>query len=168
MNKFICLIVTVLLLLTSCSTTEKVLSRAVNTINTAPLDALNLERKDYEILNTVTADATIIYKQKFKHYMITNKEDEFCILYEDGRYRFSGILRLGFLANDYVLKNLSDIHPEEMARRLAIYRAINLAQQYGADAMIEPIISTNIEQVDKNIIFKSTVTAKLIKLKTNN
>ena len=62
MNKLIYMIAVASLLLTSCIR-QKALPRAVNTINSAPLEALNLVREDYEILNTITADATIYYRQ---------------------------------------------------------------------------------------------------------
>ncbi len=48
--------------LASCSTTKRVIvPQAINTVNTAPLIDLNLERGDYEILNTVTAEAVVYY-----------------------------------------------------------------------------------------------------------
>lgn len=167
MNKLIYMIAVASLLLPSCIR-QKALPRAVNTINSAPLEALNLVREDYEILNTITADATIYYRQKSKSYTISNNEDGFWFKNVQGIYKFAGILKLGFLSNDYAIGNLSNLQPEEVSRGLAIYRAINLAQQYGADAVIEPTISTNVEQVGRDIVFKSTITAKLIKLKTDN
>ena len=83
-------------------------------------------------------------------------------------YKFKGILRIGYLSGDApsVTKDLS---PEDVARGLAIYRAINIAKQEGADAVIAPTISTNVEQTDRNnVVFKSTVTAKIVKIKTDN
>lgn len=169
MNKFIYMIAVASLFLTSCGSEKKlVIPRAVNTINSAPLEALNLAREDYEILNTITADATVYYRQKSRTYTITNKEDGFSFTNIQGICKFSGILKLGFLSNDYMIGDFSNLQPEEVSRGLAIYRAINLAQQYGADAVIEPTISTNVEQIGKDIVFKSTITAKLIKLKTDN
>ncbi len=51
---------------------------------------------------------------------------------------------------------------------MALYRLVNLAREYGADAVIEPTISTNVEQTGtRSITYKSTVTAKIIKLKTD-
>ena len=46
------------LFLTSCSPSLW-LPQAVNTINTASLDALNFQRKDYELLNTITVESTV-------------------------------------------------------------------------------------------------------------
>jgi len=79
-----------------------------------------------------------------------------------------GIVRLGYLSNDYS-EQLMDIppYPHWLVRRIAIYRLINAAKVAGADGVIEPIISTNIEQgaTKKDIIYKTTVSAKLIKIK---
>ncbi len=78
-------------------------------------------------------------------------------------YKFKGILRIGYLSGD-ASSVTKDLSPEDVARGLAIYRAINIAKQEGADA-----ISTNVEQTDRNnVVFKSTVTAKIVKIKTDN
>ena len=60
------------------------------------------------------------------------------------------------------------IQPEDVARRLAIYRLINMAQLDGSDGLIEPVIATSLEQSGKQVVFKTTVTAKTIKIKTDN
>ena len=57
--------------------------------------------------------------------------------------------------------------PEYVVRNLAIYRLINASKVRGADGIIEPVISTNVEQRGNDIVFKTTATAKLIKLKTD-
>ncbi len=49
-----------------------------------------------------------------------------------------------------------------------IYRLINAAREYGADALVEPTVSTNVEQTGEHTItYKSTATAKIVKLKTD-
>ena len=73
------------------------------------------------------------------------------------------------MSNDYRGETVSLIQPEEIVRRLAMYRLINVAKANGADGIIEPIVSTNVEQTGKNdILYKTTVEAKIIKLHTNN
>ncbi len=82
--------------------------------------------------------------------------------------KHDSILKLGYLQNDYQRTAIDIKHPEEVVRQLAIYRLINVAREYGADALIEPTISTNVEQTGKRTItYKSTVTAKILKLKTD-
>lgn len=168
----------VLLVLTSCST--QIIPRAVNTVNAVSIEELNLERKDYKILNTVSAEATITYTASLdgKEYTIKCPDEDFALKFtkKNGRRNkgwhcnYKGIVKLGYLANDYKYED-SALSPEEVARRLAIYRLINQAKLAGADGVIEPIISTNIDNGEKKAsretIFKSTISAKLIKLVTN-
>lgn len=150
-----------------------IIPKAVNTINTVALGDLNLARGDYEILNTVTAEATVAYQANNAgtSIRITGEEDEFSLHYTQSkgvwRCKYHGILKFGYLHNDYegVVSDL--VQPEEIARRLAIYRIINMAQEYGADGFVEPTVATNIQQVGKDVYFKSVVTAKIIKLKTD-
>lgn len=157
----------------SCGTKRVILPRAVNTIDTAPLEALNLTRGDYEILNTITADASIIFQElKDGGMKIADANNEFSMSVFKRKfgvaYECDGSLKLGYLQSDYFGDNSDLLQPEVIARRLAIYRAINLAKEYGADALVEPTIATNVEQVGKKqVLYKTTVTAKIIKLKTD-
>ncbi|MBQ7856878.1 MAG: hypothetical protein IJ348_07200 [Alistipes sp.] len=138
------------------------------------LSELNLDRNDYQVLNTVTAEATISYTENAggTNRVIKCDDEDFALQYLQSKEgwicRYRGIVKLGYLANDYsVAKDI--LHPEEVARRLAIYRIINMVQQEGADGVIEPIVSTNVDNgLGKNeVIFKTTVRAKLVKLKTD-
>lgn len=159
----------------SCSPVKRVIiPQAVNTINTASLDHLNLERKDYEILNTITAEAMInySYNKKGSSTEIVDRDGEFSMEFFTGKFgivcKHNGILKLGYLQNDYQGTTTNITQPEEVVRRLAIYRLVNIAHEYGADAIIEPTVSTNVEQTAKHTVtYKSTVTAKIIKLKTD-
>ena len=167
-----------LFVMTSCST--QIIPRAVNTVNSVSISELNLERKDYQILKTVSADATILYSASLdgKDYTIKCPDENFALKFIKKRQRngggwsceYKGIVKLGYLANDYKYDGIA-LSPEEVARRLAIYRLINQAKLAGADGLIEPIISTNIDNGEKgmgrNIVFKTSVCAKLIKLKTD-
>ncbi len=148
--------------------------RAVNTLNSVTLDELHLQRKDYEILNTITADATVIYEGNSQSMTIKEEKGEFSIVLtwnqNTGKWDktdFDGIARLGYLSNDYDNLNIS-YNPEDMARNIAIYRLINISKSMGADGVIAPVISTNAEKTGRyQITFKTTVEAKAIKLKTD-
>lgn len=174
-QKIVLLIITVLCF-TSCFTSKpvKVIPRAINTVNTVALSELNLERQNYRILNTVTAEATIICEFSSGKVVIKDETGEFELHYTiaDNVWTYNkheGVMKLGYLARDYSDTNGGLLYPEEIARRAAIYRLINTTQQNGADGIIEPTISTNIEQVNKKtIVYKSTVTGKVVKLKTDN
>lgn len=157
---------------------QRIVPKAVNTINSVSLDELNLKHgTDYTIVNTVTADATILYSEQKKGEQITVREEngEFKLVYrwdnEDYKWKlidYDGIARFGFLTNDYGTVSLRDPAPEDAVRKLAIYRIINASKVRGADGIVEPVISTNIEQRGKEIVFKTTVSAKLIKLKSDS
>lgn len=175
--KKILLIVSSIICLTSCFSTKHslVVPRAVNTVNSVGLKELNLERGDYKILNTVTASATITYTENKSgtEYSIAGENNEFMLLYrfnekKGWECRYSGIVKLGFLSNDYQVGDIGILQPEEVARRLAIYRLVNQVHMDGGDGVIEPIISTNVAQRGKNVIYKATVSAKIVKLNSDN
>ena len=78
---------------------------------------------------------------------------------------------MGYLDNDYLKYDTyvaDEIKPEFMARCIATYRLINACKIAGGDGLIEPIISTSIEQSGiRSVTYKTTVSAKIIKLKTD-
>lgn len=161
---------------TSC-TSYKIIPKAVNTVNSVGLRELNLKHgSDYTIMNTTTAEATVYYSEGIGKISIREENNEFEIIYTEdkktGKWIIStckGIARFGFLSNDYGSTSLGDqISPEDIVRRLAIYRLINATKVRGADGVIEPVISTNIEQRGRDIVFKTTASAKLIKLSTDS
>lgn len=168
----------VTLMMTSCFTHRAMpdveMPIAINTVNSVGLRELNLQHgTDYTIVNTVSADATIIYTthKKGKQISIAEENGEFKIAWKldekSGKmYRddYEGIARFGFLSNDYDRVFTNVIAPEYIVRNLAIYRLINQAKVRGADGVIEPVVSTSAEARGNDVIFKTTVTAKLMKL----
>ena len=160
-----------------CSCSSVFIPRAVNTVNSVTLEELNLERKDYEILNTLTAESVVSISHPLftKKWTIQEGNNEFKISAKWNKKKaqwkvksVEGIARLGYLSNDYEGLLLS-FEPEVIARNIAIYRLINMAKSMDADGVIEPVISTSAEQTkNTEITFKTTVQAKCIKLKTNN
>lgn len=156
---------------------QKIIPQAVNTINSVNLNELNLKHgADYTIMNTITAEATVLYNERRKGEVITIREGdgEFIIVYtfdretqKWARTDFDGIARFGYLSNDYGQTFSTSINPEYVVRNIAIYRLINQAKVRGADGVIEPVVSTNVEQLGKDIVFKTTVSAKMIKLNTD-
>ncbi|MBR4645104.1 MAG: hypothetical protein IKO73_08135 [Bacteroidaceae bacterium] len=146
---------------------------AVNTINSVGLKELNLQHgTDYSILNTVSAEAAVFFTshKKGRHISIEEENGEFEIEWkkENGsklyRFDYKGVARFGFLNNDYGRVFTDVVAPEYIVRNLAIYRLINLAKVRGADGVIEPVVSTSAEDKGDKIVFRTTVTAKLMKL----
>ncbi len=171
-----------ILVLTSCGggpkkIAQRIVPTAVNTINSVGLSELNLKHgTDYTIMSTITAEATVLYSEQRKGEKVIMKEEngEFKLVYEvdqeTDRWRlvdFEGIARFGFLTNDDFGESYSTRDPEYVTRNAAIYRLINQAKVRGADGVIEPIVSTNVEQRGKQIVFRATVSAKMIKLKAD-
>lgn len=149
--------------------------KAINTISPVTFADLNLRRGDYEVLNTLTATGVVVYKRSFNEIKIAEENNEFSINYrydkKTGRWNLDkvvNIVKFGFLASDYGSTAIVDYNAEDIVRRLAIYRLINEAQMMGADGVIEPVVATNMEQLGRDIVFKTTVSAKVIKLKTDN
>lgn len=161
----------------SCGISKPVTSiipQAINNVNTVGLDELNLTRDDYEILNTVTAEAYITCEYGKSKIKMSDESGEFTLSYKLVNNlwipdKYSGVMKLGYLANDTYNTNIGGlIAPDALSRRIAIYRVVNMVQQYGADGIIEPIVSTNVEEVQKDVVvYKTTVSGKIIKLKTN-
>lgn len=171
--------------LTSCSVQEKNLQyvlKASNTINTVRFDELNLDRNDYTILKDVTAEATFVYQESEDEISIREQNNEFSVLYrcfieasqknkKDAEkkwllYGFDGIAYFGYLSNDYGTMSLC-MDPEWYARHFAFYRLINQCKAVGGDALIEPIVSTNVMQQGKTLVFTTTASAKVVKINTN-
>ncbi|MCQ2315007.1 MAG: hypothetical protein MJZ56_07580 [Bacteroidales bacterium] len=160
--------------LTSCSVNKKFVPRACNTINTVRFDELNLKRNDYTILKNVTAEAVVVYETGLfgGSISISEQNNEFSIEFrKSGKdqwvaNKFNGIAYFGYLSNDYGDMALN-LDPDYYSRHIAFYRLINQCRVAGGDALIEPTVSTNVEEQGRKIVFKTTVTAKVVKINTD-
>ena len=170
-------------LFASCGV-QQLIPESVNTINRAQLSDLNLTRKDYTVLATISAEATVISRESSQSKIreISDPSGDFSVKWKlkglkgsDKKKKgsawvctdFQGILRTGALAN---LPSTTADHadPVDMVEKLALYRLINQAHQEGADAIVEPNYTISAEQNGpRQITYRATVTAKIIKLKTD-
>lgn len=177
---FIVVAVVFTVFLSSCGSSKQALSvvpQATNTVATIGFDDLNLQRKDYKVLNTITAEATLYAHFTNDEIKVTDPDGGFSLKWlrnEQGQWEakeIDGILRMGYLSNDYSdeLFNVPP-YPHWIVRGMATYRIINAAKIAGGDGVIEPVISTNVEQgkTRRDIIYKTTVSAKLIKIEPDN
>lgn len=166
------------ILISSCRSALSVIPQATNTVATAGFKDLNLERKDYVVLNTISAEATITAHFTDGTVKVEDQSGEFGITWKKDwktgvwtPEKIKGIMCLGYLSNDYS-ESLMGIppRPDWIVRRLAIYRLINAAKVAGGDGVIEPTISTNVEQGrgNRDIVYKTTVSAKVIKIKADS
>ena len=168
-------VIVLLVMFASCSSDkEMVIPRAISTIGTATLEDLNLQRNDYEVINTVTAEATISYEtnKAGTHITITGVDDDFQLVYtkdkkEGWTCKFSGILKAGYMQNAFSGARVELEDPAEIVHRLALYRLISQVKTVGGDGMIAPTTLTNVEQKDNTVYFRTTASAKAVKLKAN-
>ena len=175
MKKTILLTAVCAFVLSACQTTQvttSVIPEAVNTIHATTFNELNLQRSDYTVLNTITAEALVFYQASRSEINIEEANQEFEITHKlnsaGNTTKYKGIVRIGYLANDYRNQKPGKLtNPSDIARGFATYRLINMAQQEGADGIIEPTISTNVEQQGKKIVYRTIIKAKIIKLKAD-
>lgn len=151
--------------LTSCLGPQMV---GRNTFNTVYWPELMLDRPEYVVLDRITATATVTvtydvtFRRKSK---IIGENNEFVIMVKPyGPVITEGICKLGYLTPDVgvttdivtgLFKKRRGIvtyvpsDPEIVARQLAVYRLINEAKAIEADALIEPIISSDVASTRK-------------------
>ena len=165
----------------SCGSTSKRTTTpfAMSTVSTVSLPALqhSLERKDYEIINTIEATAVVSVDESRRKLEIKADSDEFlnvCNVTETGLvYNVSkskGTLRYGFIEG-LNLGNPERCDGNSMASALAAYRLINEVKISGADGIVSPSLYVTAEEsgsgfFSRTITYKVVISAKLIKLKT--
>ncbi len=150
---------------------------AISTIPVATMDNISEGRKEFVILQTITASASVNSDNKRGSRTIWEADNEFKLIYDikkEGGRRYLeyedciGVLRLGYLGSTDVYSSEANFLPaEEIVRRLALYRLINLAKEYGADALITPTITTTATSSKKELIYRSEVSAKIVKIKND-
>lgn len=177
--KFLNLIagIAILLLgLTSCGGGPKniVIPRAMSTADAVTLSALNLTQSDYNILNTVTETASVECDYRGSSMVIRDTNGEFeyrFICNSDGIWTlksFNGVAVMGYFAADFENPEFATPNPGEFSRRVAMGRIIRALQDYNADAVVEPVTSSSVAQSGRNkIVYTTTVSAKLVKLRTH-
>lgn len=162
-------------ILVSCSTQkEMVIPRVVSTIGTATFENLNLQRNDYQIMKTITAEATVSYEtnKSGTNIRISGVDDDFKLEYtkdkkEGWQCKYKGILKYGYIQNDFPKSQTNVASPEEIVYRLAIYRLVSQVKSMGGDGLVAPSVVTRIEQKGDVVYFYATAEAKSVKLVTN-
>lgn len=176
MKKILLIAATAALMCSCAVNSQMIIPKAVNTVGTASFSELRLERADYNVIGNVVAEASISYatNRTGTNVRIKGIDEDFDLHYFYNAKRgwsvdYAGVVKFGYLSNDYLQSATNIMSPEDLARGLAIYRAINKVRAEGGDGLIEPTISTSVEQTDSRVVtFKSVVTAKIIRLKSDN
>lgn len=164
------------MILTACGGPKNfIIPRAVSSADAISLKDLNLTRNDYDVLSTISESASVKCTFKKNEIQITALDDNFSYKFKfDAKTgwkldSFSGVATLGYFVSDMNETMSSIPNPEEFSRRVASARLINAVKDFDADGIIEPITTTMVSQESKNtVIFKTKISAKLVKLKTNN
>lgn len=147
---------------------------AISNMPVVGISDLNLNRSDYTILNSISATASVSSDNRKSKRTIFEESNEFKLVYdivksEGKRYleydECEGVIRLGYLGGSNIYNSESNYIPaEEIVRRLALYRLIGLAKEYGADALFEPTITTTATSEGKLLKYHTEASAKLIKI----
>ncbi len=150
-----------------------IVPRAVTTADAIPASALNLQKGDYDILSSVTETASITATYSSTSLKIVSSDGEFSYSFQfnpkTGWYldKFSGTANFGYLLQD-TNGNVEMPGAEEFARRVAIARLIEVIKDYGADAALEPIVTTRASNVSSRVVeYQATATAKIVKIHTS-
>lgn len=175
MNKsklFLAVIALVLSMMTSCTGVRNlIVPHSVSTIDAVPAAALNLAKGDYDILASVTETASVTAKYTGKSLTIQSGDGDFAYLFTFDKKtagwtlkKFKGTANFGYLQSD--VRNFESMpEAEEFARRVAIARLIETVKDYGADGVLEPIVTTRASNSGNNMVeYQASVTAKIIKI----
>ncbi len=148
---------------------------ATNSMRALDLSALKLSPADFTIMPqiTVTSLVSVEWSRRGDEKTIRSEDssENFMLAFELNKKEdkwelkeFDGVLTFGYLGND---TELSIPHQTvRIADRVGLYRLISKAQELGADAIIDPIISTNMARNGSKLYFKTTVTARPLTLKS--
>lgn len=165
-------------LFTSCVLPQKarIIPVATNTISSVSFSELNLAKEDYNILKTIEVSSLVTVEYANDNSVKISDDSGYTIeITYDAvgnplMTTSSGVLRAGFLTNDY--DKISYDNPEAIARATAFSRLVSVAKEQGGDALIEPIVSTNLEEQSgkgskRTIVYSTTASAKVIVIKTD-
>lgn len=147
-----------------------IVPHSVSTADAISPAALNLKKGDYDILASVSESASITAKYSGNALVIRSGDGDFAYHFSyDSKSgwtlkRFSGTATFGYLQTD-TGKSASMPEAEEFARRVAIARLIESVKDYGADGVLEPIVTTRATNAGHNTVeYQATVTAKIVKI----
>lgn len=149
--------------------------KAVNMLSSVNFKDLKLDRNEFEIMNTITAAATVHCTYSFgrqwieitceqdpnfsmKYQKISKKTSEYVL------QKHQGVLRMGLLNNDIATISDDNFTAEYIARKMALYYLNNQINDIGADCIIEPIVTTSFEEKGNVVIYHATASGKPVKI----
>lgn len=158
--------------LSSCKSSRSylVIPHSVSSASAVTVENLNLSKDDYNVLNSITETASVLYENQGNQIKISDNNGEFSYIFKFTPTgwvlsSFKGAASLGYFSSDLISQINEVPNAEEFARRAAIARIIRAAKDYQADGIVEPMIISSADNVGKNKIeYTSTVSAKLISI----
>lgn len=164
-------------IMTSCGGSKTmIVPRAVNTACAVSLDDLNMTSKDYVVLNTISAKSSVICKYGKDNLSVESTDGNYAYKFSyDSNYgwkldSFKGLATFGYLYKD-ILQSDKDrelLEVEKFARLGATANLIEAMKDYGADGVIEPVVTTRVSNIGKNTYeYSCTVRAKLVVVKNS-
>lgn len=147
-----------------------VVPHAVSSADAIPANALNLVKGDYDIMASVTETASVTAKYSGKSLTIKSGDGDFAYFFSYDKKtgwslkKFSGTATFGYLQSEASSPEAMP-EAEEFARRVAIARLIETVKDYGADGVLEPIVTTRATNAGHNTVeYQASVTAKIVKI----
>ena len=172
----VCLAIIALLSLASCEYSRYMIPQAASSIKSVSFKELNLTSKDYDVLDRVEISTRLEVTVSNYSYSIKDPDGSFSVEFvKDAKGVWTilngeGVVRSGYWSSDVDFSGPST--PSEYAYRMAVYRIINLVKEQGGDGIIEPVVSTSVEENksgrrEKSYTVLTTVSGKVIRLKTS-
>lgn len=154
----------------SCKGTRNlIVPHAVSTADAIPAAALNLTKGNYDIMASVTETASVTARYSGTSMTIESGDGDFVywFIYDKNGWslrKFKGTATFGYLQTE--TKSFEEMpQAEEFARRVAIARLIETVKDYGADGVLEPIVTTRASNAGHNTVeYQASVTAKIVKI----
>lgn len=163
------------LMMQSCGGSRKylVIPHSVSTVSSVNFDELHLKAGEYEILKTISESASVRCYYTGNEIRVADGDGNFTYTfgYDDKKgwnlKKFSGAAEMGYFTADYNATSPSEVpNIEEFSRRAAMAKIISAVADYHADAVVEPLVVTHVNNIGNNAIeYSTTVSAKLVVIK---
>ena len=167
MKSFITVALCSIMFVVSCGTTRTMAPKDEKRL----ASTYSLQRNDYEILDTITSEATVTYTSRKGLIQVKSQTGEFlnlCKITKMGpRFldrKSKGTLKYGYIAD----LNLSSPNPcdgKSMASYLAAHKLITRVKSSNGDTIVVPTIDYSEGEIKGGIAYTATITAKLVKIK---
>ena len=166
-KSFVTVILCGVMLVVSCGTTRRMTPKDEKRL----ASTVSLQRNDYEILDTITSQATVAYISKKGNIQVKAQTGEFlniCQVTKMGPRlidkKSKGVLKLGYIA-DLNLGSPNPCDGKSMASFLAAHKLITKVKASNGDTIVVPTIDYSEGEIKGGISYTATISAKLVKIK---